>query len=304
MAAEYNLQALIVLYNRQVNTLKKRTENVYWTILVMLFTNLITFVLTVPIVMAMAADQMGGIVIALLCLIIPAIGTYIYLSSKSELKKKIRQTIEDCRSLARDEYNNLYKVCDDILVEMELPGTPYQILYLANNQYFPGILESQGISYLIITRNFLKLIYKKPEQAQALIFHEFAHIRQGDSNNYLFNSILADKAMMLGVIMLGTILLGIVFRQFMVSTVSIVGILSYYTLRSSRLDSEVLADLNAVIHNKGNDLISVLQDYAVKDPAERATHLPPTDRIKRIQYVISTYNLSPAAHETQISEST
>jgi hypothetical protein len=189
---------------------------------------------------------------------------------------------------------------------MNLSNLDYQILYAKNNSYFPGILEQNGVIYLIIPRNFITLFFKKHSYARAILYHEFAHVVQSDSNNYLLNGILAKKGYYFGIFLLVvTLFIWIATGMFSISMVSIISFSAFFGLGFLRLQSEEFADTSVLIYDDGRNLISALEQFGVEDTSDRKTHPPPSQRIKLLNDKICKYGLygaSDTIEEPKIEE--
>jgi uncharacterized integral membrane protein len=230
-------------------------------------------------------------------LIIPAIGVGLTLSATSELNARLDQIIETCKILERNSNTELYQACDEIITKMKMPALEYLALYCRDDNFFPGIIERTGITYLLIPRNFIKLLYTKPVYARAILVHEFSHIKQKDANNFLLRGILAKKGLYSGLLML-LASIGIAylsdFRVVGVSMISLVGIPSFFALKALRIKSEELADTSVLIFDDGRNLIEALKEYAVDDERGNVTHDSPKIRVTLLLEKIAHYNLYSA----------
>lgn len=130
--------------------------------------------------------------------VIPLTGCGIIFYHKNRIPKKISRLISNTRDISPESHPELRLICDAIIKRMGIEDCQYQMRFYRNDSYYPMIIEQGRNAYLLIPRNFFKILYDSVEQADAILTHEFSHIVQKDTLNYAVSKPISRSFLIFG----------------------------------------------------------------------------------------------------------
>lgn len=176
-------------------------------------------------------------------------------------------------------------------------------LDLRSPGYLPSIVEKDDKNVLLLPVGFLVLVQEEPEQARAMVAHEFAHVLQRDANLWIITDAWATKfsnyasnlksaLALAGLVALASLLRTGLLGVAVLPLFTILAIFSRYTvykqarimyvkIKNYRMRSEDNADLAGVIFGSGSALVAAIHEY-VDDKVDEI-HRPRQQRISRVQ---------------------
>ncbi|MFK8008405.1 MAG: hypothetical protein AB8H03_18750 [Saprospiraceae bacterium] len=252
--------------------------------------------------------------------LVGVVAVYRMISFTSEgITSFIRNRHEKFKLLENKEEGFLKDIFSDVAKKMNIDFRRVYFWRSDSKTYLPSIVEARGGINLIFPMNFFILCIKNPKCAEALIAHEFGHVLQGDTNNWLFVesfSIGLKKFVLpvFNIFLLIQIFLLVIDLIFLISyfdqlevghwvsfsfnlLVAALYLKATLFLRDApervwkaREKSEELADAAAILYADGNALRWTLSKYA-KDPYWLTVHPKKTFRMNLILEKLKRYEL-------------
>ncbi|MFK8008403.1 MAG: M48 family metalloprotease [Saprospiraceae bacterium] len=303
--------------------LKLKLNLVYYYFL---FSVIISFIVTIFQFTPRNIDEMSYfIVIPNFIAII--ISSYILIQINYFTKRGLRnfRYMVEKKTFIRLEDKNL-DIIDPIFWEiardMEVDYSEVQFWRSNSKTYLPSIVEDEKLINVVLPMNFFLLCLKEPNEAKALIAHEFGHVIQKDTNYWLYVDFFANglrkylypymrvvlwfQGTILSLNLLITITMGLNTNNFseeaivqvlvqLVAVLIIVRITNFLKgapakVKACRLASEELADTASIIYSDGKSMIAVLNKYA-QNSIDDILHPAKEERIKYMLNRIKKYQI-------------
>lgn len=189
----------------------------------------------------------------------------------------------------------LWEITNNLLNKMKI-REEIKYLKINSNTYFPSVIRIKKQVYIKLPIGFFILLITNPIKVEAILAHEFSHIKQKDENYWLFADLIIEETQNALFKILPFIL--VIFSPFLIRdsillwemyqltpdglesieeqmiiplskiliVPFIIGALDDFRLKivSYRRKSEELADTAAIIFSDGNVLLDVLKEQGVE----------------------------------------
>ena len=168
-------------------------------------------------------------------------------------------------------YNEIWRVCNEIVEKLDLGNLKLKIYYLKTNSIEAHITLEKGIIHLFLSRGLISHSHNHFKEFESILGHEFGHIVQGDSKLFLITKKAFGLPILLNDIRLCLSVVATIFLLFfapreMDSTLTTVVISliyrRFYTgFNRLRKESEFLADICSLIIIEKSQITKIIEDY-------------------------------------------
>lgn len=196
--------------------------------------------------------------------------------------QKIRNYFNQYSLVKKGNFNTSIKRINKLSKAMNIKNEII-ILYDKSSHYSANAIRYKNNNYLIIPRNLTTLAILKPKYFDAIIAHELSHLKRKDVTLWLDNLRLTEFFALFFIY---------IFVMYITSNdirylfdLLIVLLIHFFlgrpTLKASRYNAEIIADLASVAYTESYNIINVLIDGYIK-PYEDKFHPNLQDRINSI----------------------
>lgn len=168
-----------------------------------------------------------------------------------------------------------------------------------------SIIEYGQTAHMLLSVGFLSILKSRPQEADAILAHELAHVRQRDSRLWLLAVVFARSTALFSLLSLGIGVAEILHHEYITHTpltpdegihgeALLLNWAFYRGVRRSRWNSEYFADIGAVAAVGAPAVLSALvfaRSGTGGKPRFFASHPSPEQRIKRLEQLLADHSV-------------